>query len=523
MIANFGTLFQAVGASWMMISLDDSPQMVALVQSTNTLPIMLLSLWAGAMADNVDRRKIMLAAQVFMLVVSAALAIFAWLNLLTPWLLLAFTFLVGCGTAVYLPAWQASVGEMVPRPLLPGAVAMNSMGFNMARSVGPALGGIIVATWGAATTFFLNALSYIGVIRVLWGWRPERPARVLPREEIGHAMLAGVRYVAMSPVLWRVLLRGCLFGLASSAVPAMMPLVAHNLLGGSALTYGFLLGAFGVGAVLGAMSTSRLRHRLSNENIIRMGIGAMAVGAVVAGLSRIMPITLVGLVVAGAGWVLALSSFNVTVQLSSPRWVVARALSLYQMLTFGGMAAGAWAAGIIAGEYSVSVALFIAGGVAASTLVIGRWLPLPELADINLDPLANWNVPQNALSIQPRSGPIMVNVEYRISEADIPQFLTLMHERHRIRRRDGARRWSLQRDLAEPDLWIESYELPTWTEYVRHNQRRTYADFANFESVRALHTGPGRPVVRRRIERRTSSLPGAHDLAAAATDPTGRH
>ncbi|MFA7439910.1 MAG: MFS transporter [Sphingomonadaceae bacterium] len=523
MIANFGMLFQAVGASWMMISLDDSPKMVALVQSTNTLPIMLLSLLAGAMADNVDRRIIMLAAQIFMLVISAALAVTAWLGLLTPWLLLGFTFLVGCGTAMYLPAWQASVGEMVPRALLPGAVAMNSMGFNMARSIGPAFGGMIVALWGAASTFLLNALSYIGVIRVLWGWRPERPPRLLPREEIGQAMLAGVRYVVLSPTLWRVMLRGCLFGLAGSAVPAMMPLVAYNLLRGGALTYGLLLGAFGIGAVIGAFSTSRLRRHLSTENIVRSGILAMAVGAMIAGSSRMMPFAMAGLIVAGAGWVLTLSSFNVTVQLSSPRWVVARALSLYQMFTFGGMAGGAWIAGIIAQQYNVSVALFAAGGMAVAGLLIGRWFPLPELQDVNLDPLANWNVPQNALTIQPRSGPIIVNVEYRISAADIPQFLILMHERHRIRRRDGARSWSLQRDLAEPDLWIERYELPTWTEYVRHNQRRTQADLANFEAARALHIGPDLPIVRRRIERQTSSLPGAHELASAATDPSGRH
>ncbi|MGH6781717.1 MAG: MFS transporter, partial [Sphingomonadaceae bacterium] len=238
MASNFGGLIQSVGASWLMTSLAKSPALVALVQSSTTLPIMLLSLWAGAVADNLDRRIVMLCAQGFMLAVSLVLALCAWTGVLTPWLLLGFTFLIGCGTAVNGPAWQASVGDMVPRPVLPSAVAYNSMGFNIARSVGPAIGGLIVAAAGPAAAFAVNAVSYIGLIVVLARWRPERPPRLLPRETLGIAMAAGVRYVAMSPTLRTVMLRASLFGIAASAVPALMPLVARDLITGGPLTYG---------------------------------------------------------------------------------------------------------------------------------------------------------------------------------------------------------------------------------------------------------------------------------------------
>ena len=226
LFSNFGALVQAVGAAWLMTTLSSSPQQVALVQASTTLPIMLLSLWAGAVADNHDRRLVMLGAQCFMLLVSITLAVCAWFGVLTPWLLLGFTFLIGCGGAFNNPAWQASVGDMVPRSVLPNAVALNSMGFNIARSVGPAIGGAIVAAAGAAAAFVLNAFTYVGLIVVLLRWRPERAPRRLPRERTGIAMSAGLRYVAMSPDLRLVMLRAALFGVAASAVPALMPLIA---------------------------------------------------------------------------------------------------------------------------------------------------------------------------------------------------------------------------------------------------------------------------------------------------------
>ncbi|MDB5706687.1 MAG: transporter permease [Sphingomonas bacterium] len=524
--SNFGGLIQSVGASWMMVSLASSPQFVALVQASTTLPIMLLSLWAGAVADNLDRRLVMLWSQSFMLVVSAVLAACAWYGALSPWLLLGFTFLIGCGTAFNGPAWQASVGDMVPRPVLPGAIAFNSMGFNIARSVGPAIGGLIVAAAGAATAFFANAVSYVGLIVVLARWRPETPPRLLPRERLGVAMGAGLRYVAMSPNLRVVMLRACLFGVAASAVPALMPLVARDLMGGGALTYGVLLGAFGIGAVGGALASGRLRHRLSTERIVLIGTLALALGAAATAVSPFIAGTVVALMLAGAGWVLALSTFNVTVQMSSPRWVVARGLALYQMAAFGGMAAGSWVFGIVAEDRGVAVALLAAAALQVAGALLGFRLPLPQVEDLNLDPLSRWTEPETAVPIESRSGPVVITIEYRIAQKNIVTFLKVMAERGRIRRRDGARHWTLLRDLGDPQLWVERYHVPTWLDYVRHNQRRTHADADNSAELSALHEGPMPPVVHRMIERQTGSLPftrspGSREMSGPMTDPSG--
>ncbi|QNQ11159.1 MFS transporter [Sphingomonas alpina] len=524
--SNFGGLIQSVGASWMMVSLATSPQFVALVQASTTLPIMLLSLWAGAVADNLDRRLVMLWAQSFMLIVSAGLAACAWFGLLSPWLLLGFTFLIGCGTAFNGPAWQASVGDMVPRPVLPGAIAFNSMGFNIARSVGPAIGGLIVAAAGAATAFFANAVSYVGLIVVLVRWRPETPPRLLPRERLGVAMGAGLRYVAMSPNLRVVMLRASLFGLAASAVPALMPLVARDLMGGGALAYGVLLGAFGVGAVGGALASGWLRHRVSTERIVLIGALGLTLGTAATAASHVMAGTIVALLLAGAGWVLALSTFNVTVQMASPRWVVARALAVYQMAAFGGMAAGSWAFGVIAENRGVTAALLAAAALQLAGALIGFRLPLPQVEELNLDPLSRWTEPETAVPIESRSGPVVVTIEYRIAQKDIVTFLRVMGERGRIRRRDGARHWTLLRDLGDPTLWVERYHVPTWLDYVRHNQRRTHADADNSAQIAALHEGPAPPVVHRMIERQTGSLPftrapGSREMSGPMTDPSG--
>jgi predicted MFS family arabinose efflux permease len=284
----------------------------------------------------------MLTAQLFMLAVSVVLAATAWLELLNPWLLLGFTFLIGCGTALNNPAWQASVGDLVPRHDLPAAVALNSVGFNLTRSVGPAIGGAIVAAAGAAAAFAVNAVSYFALIFVLSRWRPELPVNPLPRERLGAAMGAGVRYVAMSPNILKVLVRAFLFGLTSVAVLALLPLVARHLVQGGPLVYGSLLGAFGVGAIGGAVLQGRLRERLSSEWIVRLAFAGFAACAALLAVAGRVEIAAAGMLIGGACWVLALALFNTTVQLSAPRWVLGRALALYQTAAFGGMAVGSW-------------------------------------------------------------------------------------------------------------------------------------------------------------------------------------
>ena len=379
-VSNFGGLIQGVGAAWLMTSIARSADMVALVQASTTLPVVVFALMAGAIADSYDRRNVMLAAQLFMAVASAGLAACAWYGLLTPWLLLAFTFVIGCGGAFHNPAWQASVGDILPKEHVPAAVLLNSVGFNVIRSVGPAIGGAVVAFGGAVAAFAVNTASYVALIGVLSHWRPQTSAPALPREDLTDAMTAGVRYVAMSPHIAKVLLRGFVFGLTGIVVLALLPLVARHMVEGSALVYGALLGAFGVGAVGGAIASAPLRARLSNEALVRWMFVAFALCATVTGLSTHVLVTAAALLLGGGAWVLALSLFNTTVQMSTPRWVVGRALSLYQMAIFSGMALGAWLWGTVAEHYSLTTALLAAAVSMLLGAAIGLRVPLPSRA-----------------------------------------------------------------------------------------------------------------------------------------------
>jgi MFS family permease len=508
--SNFGGLIQAVGAAWMMTSLSSSENMIALVQASTSLPIMMFSLISGALADSFDRRRIMISAQLLMLTASVLLTVFAWSGWLTPWLLLFFTFMIGCGTALNNPSWQASVGEMVPREDLPAAVTLNSVGFNITRSVGPAIGGIIVAAAGAAAAFFVNALSYFALIYALVRWQPPKYASTLPREQLLAAISAGMRYVAMSPNIGKVLVRGFLFGLSASAILALMPIVARDLVEGGPLTYGVMLGAFGVGAIGGALVSARLREVLSSEWIVRVAFLGFAFSSGVTAISTSAIITSFVLAVAGACWVLALSLFNTIVQLSAPRWVVGRALSLYQTLTFGGIAVGSWLWGELAEDYGISFSLLCSCGLMLLGVVVGLKLAMPAFASLNLDPLNRFVEPPLRLDIKPRSGPIAILIDYEIHDEDLGEFLPLMAERRRIRLRDGARNWNLMRDLENPDIWTESYHVLTWVEYVRHNHRRTQADAEAWDRLLALHRGKTRPRVHRMIERQT--IPPTDDI-----------
>jgi len=509
LVSNLGGLIQTVGAGWMMTQISDSKDLVAFVQAANTLPIMLFSLAAGALADNLDRRRIMLVAQALMMIVSAALAYLAFAGQMTPWLLLAFTFMIGCGTALHNPSWQASMGDIVPREDIPQAVSLNAMSFNIMRSIGPALGGVIVAVSGAAVAFLLNAMSYIPLIYALFRWKHRRPSSNIPREQFGSAMSAGLRYMMMSPNLMTVLSRGCMFGVGAVSVMALMPIIARDILLGGALTYGLLLGSFGVGAISAALLNTRLRERFKSETIVRGAFLGFAGSVVILAFSTFVVVTCVFLVVAGACWVLALSLFNVTVQLSTPRWVVGRALSLYQMATFGGMTLGSWIWGVAAEHWGVTASLIAAGVTLLVGAIAGLRFPIPGLVALDLDPL-KFREPELLLDLKLRSGPIMIMVDYVVEQKNVDAFLAVMADRRRARIRDGARQWALLRDLENPELWTESYHFPTWVDYIRHNHRRTIADQETTEKLRKLHKGPELPRIHRMIERQT--VPSHDDM-----------
>ncbi|MBK8199741.1 MAG: MFS transporter [Acidobacteria bacterium] len=519
--SQFGGQMQAVGAAWLMVQLGASQTQIALVSASVTLPILLLALVAGAAADNYSRRRVMLMAQFAMFALSAVLCVLAWTGSLTPWLLLSFTFLIGCGMAMNAPSWQATVGDIVPRGTIAHAVAMNSMGFNIARSAGPAVGGAVVAAFGAAAAFTLNAISYLGLMAVLFRWRPAEPEKPKLRESLSSAMLAGIQYVALSPPIRRTMLRGALFGIGGGSVTSLMPLVARDLVQGGAATFGLLLGAFGAGAVIGALSSARLRARFTSDLLVRMSISVMILGAVTVALSKWLALTLLGLVFCGGGWLISVATMTVVVQMSAPRWVVGRAISLYQMAIFGAMALSSWTSGVLSENFGVSNAMLTMMAVQTAGLAIGFFFRLPEVDHLNLDPLDRWQIPSVKVDVEPRSGPIRVAIRYRISESDIPAFIAAMNERRRVRRRDGAKAWSLSRDLADLETWIEQYQFARWADYVRHNERRTHADDDNHAAIKSLHKGSWPPEIHRLLERQVSSYPvNAGPPVDTTIDPT---
>ena len=513
--SSFGSMIQTVGASWLMATIAPSPNQVALVQTANALPYFFLSLFAGALADTRDRRAIMLVSQVMALLASVALAVVALAGSITPSLLLGLTFLIGCGAALFAPAWQASIGDQVPRAQIAPAVMANAVGFNLARSVGPAIGGVIVAAIGAAAAFIVNAVSYIGIIATLLWWRPKRLPSDLPPEPLGAAMAAGLRYVSLSPHLLAILLRCALYTIPIAAVPALMPIVARDLLGGGAATFGMLLGGFGVGAMLGALSSATLRHRFSSDTLLRILSALACVAMIGIGQSRWAPATLLAHVLAGSVWTLAFANFNIAVQLSSPRWVTGRMLATYQTIAFASMALGSWCWGEFASAMGLREALTTAGFASLVSLAAARWLPIAMEQLGSLDPRARVELSPPSVEIHSASGPIVVVIEYRVPPENALEFAAVINEVGRIRRRDGARAWSICQDIDAIELWIERFESPTWLDYLRWRTRPTQSDQAVRERLARLIVGE-HGNVRRLVVR----PPGAHPLGAPSSSDT---
>ncbi|MDF0600454.1 MFS transporter [Psychromarinibacter sp. C21-152] len=377
--ATLGGMMQAVAAAWLMMEMTGSPAMVAFVQSCITLPLVAFSLIAGVLADVYDRRRIMLAAQGVMGLVSAVLAGLAFADALTPGRVLLFTFLIGCGGAVHIPAWHASVRDIVGRRELAQAVALNSMGFNVMRSVGPAVGGALLAATGAAAVFAANALTYLAPVAALLAWRPGPRAGPPPAGPLHRALTDGLRQAAGTPALLRIMLRGAVFCASGVAVLALLPVVAARLLAGDAALFGTLLASFGAGAVLGAILNPPLRARMSNEAIVRLAFAAMAAACLLL-VSGAAWAAFAGALLAGTCWVTANALFNVTIQLMAPEAIVGRALSVHYTGIFGGMALGAWAWGLVAEAQGTATALVAAAVLMCAGAALGLRLPLPDPA-----------------------------------------------------------------------------------------------------------------------------------------------
>jgi MFS family permease len=504
-LSNLGILIQGVGAAWAMTQMASSADKVALVQTALSLPIMLIAMPAGAIADMYDRRIVALVALCIALSGATALAVLTWLGLVTPNLLLGLCFAVGSGMALMGPAWQSSVAEQVPAETLPAALALNGISYNIARSIGPAIGGIVVAAAGSESAFALSAMFYLPLIAALFLWkRVAEPSR-LPPEKLRRAMVSGARYIGNSPSIKIVLARTLVVGLLGGAILALLPLVTRDRLQGGAGLYGMMLGAFGVGAVLGALNLTRLRKHLSAEAAISACTIAMGVGFAVVAVSHTPVLTMAALVVAGAGWTLAWTLLNIGVQLSAPRWVSGRALAAYQAASSGGIALGAWGWGHLTDLAGVETALLIAGVLMLASPLIGLWLRMPRIGARGEETVV-LNDPEVRLELTGRSGPVVVEIEYRVERDNAVAFHSLMHEVQMFRQRNGAYGWSIARDVADPELWTERYRCPTWFDYLRQRNRATRSETATEQQAIAFHIGPGPVRVRRMLERPFGSV-----------------
>src|SRR5713226_3591302 len=455
--SNIGTWMQDVGESWLMVSLTTSPMLVALVETAGSLPVVLLALPAGALADVVDRRRLLLITQSWMLVSAAALGAFTLAGMVTPWLLLSLTFILGLGTAMNGPAWQAIIPELVPRDELPAAVTLVGVAINVSRAVGPAIGGLLVAAAGSGIVFLLNAVSFLGVMVVLYRWQPTPQRSTMPPEHILGAMRAGLRYVRHAPELLAALVRTAVFILCASALWALLPLQARLALGLGSFGYGVLLGCIGAGAVAGAAVLPKLREKVSN-NLLVVGATVLFAGVIVV-LAHVHIPAMAGaaMIFGGIAWIAVMSSFNTAAQTAAPAWARARALSIYTLVFMGGMAVGSAAWGAVAAHFGVTSALTYAAlgliiGIAASLRYV-----LIDGDDLNLAPCMCWPEPIVVVKPEPEQGPVLVQIEYRIDPDRAREFRRAMRDLRRVRRRDGATRWGLFRDAAEPGRFVESF------------------------------------------------------------------
>lgn len=502
-VSNVGTWMHDVGAGWLMTSLSPDPLMVALVQAATTFPMFALALPAGALADIVNRRRLLIGAQLFGLIGAAGLAAITLAGFTTAWVLLVFTALIAVGAAFSAPAFQAIVPELVQPKALQQAVALNSLGVNIARAIGPALGGVIIAASGPAAVFAVNALSVVGVITVLVRWRRNAPERHLPAEHMVGAMRAGLRYAMRAPELQVVLVRSVGFFLFASGLWALLPIIARRDLGLGPAGYGGLLTVMGLGAITGAILMPKLRGRMG-ANAITLAASTL-LAAAMAGLSLAIDFwtASAALFVGGLAWIAMMASLNGGAQATSPGWVKARALAIYLLVFQGSMAAGSALWGSIASSIGVPVTLLAAAALLVAASLILAWrFPLGAASTLDLAPSGHWPAPLVDGEVDHDSGPVLVTIEYEVDPAKVSAFFAAMHDMRRIRQRDGAIHWGVYEDTTRPGTVIESFTVESWLEHLRQHDRVTNADRVQQEALRAFQAGDTPPVVRHFVTRR---------------------
>ena len=491
--SQIGTWMQTVGAQWLLVDEPNAATLVSLVQTAMMLPILLFAVPAGVLADSLDRRRMLIVVQLFQAAAGAVMTALALAGQLTPALLLTLTFVLGCGGAMTIPTYQALIPELVPRPQLHAASGLGAISMNVARAVGPAVAGVLVAQVGPAAVFALNTVTFVvfGGVLLLWRRRPSGDEQ--DPEPFVAALRAGGRFVRHSPAMRSFLLRVSVFVTPAVALWALLPLVASDRLHMSAGGYGILLAALGAGAIVGALVMPRVRNRVSDNQLL---LSATLVYAAVLAVVALVPnpiIVALALVPAGLAWMAVLANVNAIVQLFLPRWVRARGLGAYQLVFFGGQAIGSLLWGLVAEviglvDTFLIAAVLTAGGAAT----LKRW-PLIETRHLDQEPAA-LPAPDLVIEPDPTAGPVVVTTTYAVAPEKEPEFLTAMRAVRRMRMRTGAVRWGIYRHGESGHKLIEIYVVPSWAEHMRqHNVRLTGTD--RDLQLRARALADGRPEV----------------------------
>jgi MFS family permease len=490
-----GTWMQTVGAQWLLVDEPDAATLVALVQTAAMVPTLVLALPAGALADIIDRRRLLVGVQAFQVLVGAALVALTLAGRLPPSMLLLLTFLLGCGQTLTVPGYQALVQDLVPREQLRQAAALNGVAMNLARAVGPAVAGLLISGIGVAAVFAINAATFVAMALVLARVaRPLDEDRVLPERFTG-ALVAGGRFVRHSPVFRRILLRVVLFVVPGAALWALLPLVASRSLGLGSAGYGLLLAALGIGAVAGAFLLPRVTARLSPNGLVLFAGLVFGASTAASVLVPSLPVVLLALVPAGLAWLTMLATMNGTLQVFLPGWVRARGLSIYQMVFAGGQALASVGWGVLAQRVGVVTALLVAGAMlAAGALTVAFW-PMRDPSGLDQRPAVYWPEPIVEFEPELEGGPVLVTLAYTVAPERVPEFLRAYEYVRRVRLRTGAQSATVYRDGAEPDRFVEVSVYPTWAEHLRqHGGRLTGAD--RERELAAIALAQGRPEVR---------------------------
>src|SRR5271154_584348 len=487
-VSNVGGWMYSAASGWLMTSLDPDPLIVALVQAVSTLPICLLAIPAGALADIFDKRKFLIVVEIVATVVSAIYAVIVGLGLATPANLLVSTFLIGAAGALTVPAWQAVVPQLVPRSDLAPAIAANSVGVNISRALGPALGGVAISAYGIVAPFWINAISNLAIVGSLLWWRPpKKTGTLLPAERFGHAILSGLRYARYNRHLRATLVRATGFFLFASAYWALLPLVARQQIAGGPGLYGVLLGVIGAGAVGGAFFLPWLKIKLGPDGLTAFGARGQAAAMLLYGLPREPVTALIASVIAGASWIATLAMLTVSAQVALPDWVRGRGLALYTTVFFGCLTLGSAAWGEVAVWVGLPAAHFFAAAGAVVAIPLTWPWKLQTGAGVDLSPSMHWPAPITAQSIASDRGPVLVTVEYQIRPQDREAFLEAIAKFEHGRRRDGAYAWGVFEDAAEPGRMVETFLVVSWMEHLRQHERVTNADRIVQEAVGRFH------------------------------------